>query len=846
MVVRQLFKEVGGVLDAGLALGRVVTTFAIFEAHHLVCIVRPNCAASLGLAVGQTVHVVNEHFQHERASAAPCRQQITVRADLEKCLFFEGGVRTSSSGSACVPQVGTPSSTSVTLFAPDVKADDPVADCLLWAYKAQRIEPVIDGIAADQLRAMVRMWLATAEKFSYIIAGGVTVAQIASWWDMDVSLCIEHLCSITNALEINAVFIYVAGCVLSTSVALVDSEGECQDGFLRTRGFGLQRSHGFWRVIAPFADSESIIQELSPTIAFVEHCGSSSSTLASDPPLPVADHIPMLEGGGKRGRAASDSSHRSPSRHSRRSDAMPELPSGELQSEVFLPAWTLRGPDADRRLQTIFVSVGQQPPVSISVPCYWSTTHTEDKIATHIGAKRSWLSFTWANMDVFIEPLGSHPRAGDAELNNLRILADSVTAHDPVDLPDATGVAIGATETGNFLSEFTRSHVDFVRSITTAMTSLLPDAIFDFISLEQKAPQRQRFALPCDARLGITLIPQPADLLSWIWIACDTGTELADVDGHDIFGVYIPFNRIIFCPPGAEHRFHTASQVNAIAIYRSQIVPSPEQVATLHELGFPLDLSQLGSLRAADDRRGAPAIDSAAVPIGAPVNRRAAMPPPAGKPVKRKSSACGSGSAGAGTVLPIGARQPPSKRGSSLPPTPRQLTAAAPLGFKRSVLAKLEMLEKQQTEILQLLRQQQAPPSALDSRAEVPVSSKLVPRSRRSIGAPSTAAPSGTAPWRRGGCMSFFRRSVAKLRAVGKLQHQLTIHSGKAKPLHMRYIKRLSSKQILEFFAAKKRVGRQYLALKLRTADGDKTVGPALDIMIPRFLPAGTDTLLKL
>eukprot|EP00971_Amphidinium_carterae_P291663 5790098-Amphidinium_carterae.1 len=862
IAVRQIFGEVAGVLQRELVYGKVITTFTMFDAHHVVCILRPDDdePVPIGVVTENAVRILNDHFRTARATSYANRQSISFSAETDKCLFFTGGGRSVDGETS---QSDNRSSRSLSLFAPDESTADPVGECLLWAYYAQRQEPVVKGITAENLRVMVRMWLRTADKFSFVIAGGVTVAQIAVWWDMTTDSCIAQLCAITDALELNAVFIYAAGCVLSISVALVDADGECQDGFIRTRGFGLKRSHGCWHVVAPFADSECLIQELSPTLEFVDPCNSSSSTLTGSLLLPVRDMDIgqtdlFLEGGGKRKHGhisdgitpasqESDWSH-----HSCESiAALPEASSESLQADIFMPTWELHGADAARRLQTLFVSVGTSAPVPISVPCYWSVTHTEDKLAMHVGAKRDWLSFTWANMDVYIELLGSYPKRGSTEMTNLFLLFDSAVGHGNDECPGSDILVMGATDEGATLSDFARQHSEFVCSITCTLTSLLPDAVFDIVSLECKPAANQSFVLPCHAGLGAVLIPKVDEHLSWIWLSCDTGTEVNDVDGHDCMGVYVPFNRMIFCPSGEVHRFHSASPVSAIAAYRSQIVPSTEQLASLHDLGFPLDVSQLARTNAAEaPAAGAPDKD-VAIPIGASRRRR---------PTQPQHAATGSGCAQAAPLhkraakqfsQPIGARQPPHRP----PPTAHSSTGAGAgqvahagrIGFKKSVVDRLDRLSRQQNEMLDLLRLQQAQLASLLPAQQHDVgrtpanphqrgtnvgdlgSHHHHPGRGRAIGAriPTAAASSGAAPWRLGGCNGLFRRSVAKLKELGKFPNvkQLTICSGKARPIVLTYRSRLSSRQILEYFAAQKRVGRQYLALRLRTKKGVKMIG---------------------
>eukprot|EP00971_Amphidinium_carterae_P300369 5967916-Amphidinium_carterae.1 len=124
--------------------------------------------------------------------------------------------------------------TTLVLAVSSPTCADPLFDCLSGFLRA-----MIPSISIEQLcqhvRTLVSLWLGQAAKQGYIVAG-LMVTDIAEMFGIDFHECPSFISAAKTPSDGAVYFVYVVGCLLQTSMCVLDSDNQPADGYIRPLG----------------------------------------------------------------------------------------------------------------------------------------------------------------------------------------------------------------------------------------------------------------------------------------------------------------------------------------------------------------------------------------------------------------------------------------------------------------------------------------------------------------------------------------------------------------------------------------------------------------------------------
>eukprot|EP00971_Amphidinium_carterae_P210574 4178495-Amphidinium_carterae.1 len=479
-------------------------------------------------------------------------------------------------------------------------------------------------------------------------------------------------------------------------------------------------------------------------------------------------------------------------------------------AHIFFPPWQPQDVDAILATMTLFVSVGDCSPAPIRIPSNWSQAKVECALAEHIGAKLDWLHFTWAMNDVFIDYSDFCPLLSEDDFalvrTTLEVALSTSDGSAPPHRQHALVAGLGIDDpVGNRNSAFTNEQPELVRSFVTAVATIAPDVTFSAIKLFPPAQEVSVATVGTHSRSTVAL-PLTISDSTWIWIQNDFGSAPMTVGDVPISGSWLPFNRIYHLAANRSYVVRSADAQGHIALLDVAANAGTVDTHLLVQLGFPLGLSILED-------------------AGPPDSAQPAPPAPVRPSGSTDTSAIGAPAGASRHSVALGPRARSPERPWRQARLPRQGSQ-----FQQWVTNKLLAIEAQQQEILALLKSQNAgakplPAAPASGMVLMPSTASSSSTRRPAIGARIRAHDlvSGGAQTRTG---DFFARSLVRYHAekCWRQSRWVTLKSTKGKPLVMDYTTRISSRQLLTKFAAKKRVGRPYLSLRVPAVTGQRLV----------------------
>eukprot|EP00971_Amphidinium_carterae_P242289 4810713-Amphidinium_carterae.3 len=233
--------------------------------------------------------------------------------------------------------------------------------------------------------------------------------------------------------------------------------------------------------------------------------------------------------------------------------------------DVHFPPWTLHHAAIGAPLRQLHISVGSNTPIPIHFPCSWSVEFTEDILVTHVCCKRGWLSFTWAESDVFIEYSSAFPMLDSVEATALFSVVDAAPLRRKSGrkraLTRTSEIIVGHRSTrAAGVTAFTKAHEDFSRELVAAAVSLVPEAVFNAIALVTHGSTPAHRDVKNDECQEMFLIPRHA-IDSWIWVEAAYGSSSIALNGTDVTGAWIPFNRVVCFAGSAAHMIETMTEL---------------------------------------------------------------------------------------------------------------------------------------------------------------------------------------------------------------------------------------------------------------------------------------------
>eukprot|EP00971_Amphidinium_carterae_P307987 6120805-Amphidinium_carterae.2 len=307
MKVKKIFEEAGAYVSQGCLWASTAFMVAMYEAHHLVCVMRTAGPASIGVVSGQVCQLLNELFAAERRNNASCGQAITFTVDVEKCVMVQGGMLGDVAGSSSSwtsdfssddSKFG-PQNTAAVLYRADQESVDPVADCIAWLIKNRGDKIADEKEFARYLRVVTRVWLTRACKHSWLVAAQ-TISSLALYMHITEEDCIARICDPGADVVMTMYFVYAVACLIDLDVAVLNTKDERQDGYVRAKGYGLKKEGGTWMVTPPYVPVFACC-EVSTTLPHITPSQEHDSVLEVLPFSGVtpghSDSVQFVKGG---------------------------------------------------------------------------------------------------------------------------------------------------------------------------------------------------------------------------------------------------------------------------------------------------------------------------------------------------------------------------------------------------------------------------------------------------------------------------------------------------------------------------------------------------------------------
>eukprot|EP00971_Amphidinium_carterae_P338928 6476487-Amphidinium_carterae.1 len=604
----------------------------------------------------------------------------------------------------------------------------------------------------------------------------------------------------------------------------------------------------------------------SPTIAFIP---SSQTSSGSEDVLDVLPYSGLTEepddqdagkelvhGGMMSGASSRD--HRSRS---------PHHGACNIRRDIAFPSWALSGEDATMEQLALHLHLEGTSCGIISIPSTWTTADIQWMLARHLAIPEHWLDFTWVDNEVSIEVTAGFLLSREAESVLQQLLESAKAAVMDLSALLKAGRPLQELLLGcgindlDGITQATMNNRDAVQKLVRAMAELLPGAAFHTMAVLRapdnlidhgtclRAPASEFFIVPL-------LAPG-----AWLWFQSPTGDVEVDTGETKLLGTWMELRRTTCITASSHYKLYLPPRQLCVVVYKSGLVLSKDMLEELVHLEFPLDDDDLLLF----DEHTSEADPGAAE---CPRPQEAALGNAEDSQNQDRSKVQVADRATTRS-RPIGAPGPAAPMRYS----PTQAEQNRPVrevhkaqhsdGFETWVKNKLIAIERKQSEILAILKANSPHPREEPPRSSAgPFVSGRAPSigtlQRTAIGArPATGAPSSTAlpkqrivPIRRGGKAahngSRSRRSLkisnelvkgggseSTNRLEGSLwarsiecwrkqknDKRVLICCGKAKPVMFSYSGSISSRHLIQAYAAEKRVGRPYIAIKLRQKDG--------------------------
>eukprot|EP00971_Amphidinium_carterae_P197783 3925412-Amphidinium_carterae.1 len=586
LAVKDIFLNAAELLSQQILFGNVIFTVTMLDAHHFVCIARASTSVSMGVLAGQVCTVMDSVFRAAQTAPHLHQQRISFSVDLGKCLLAEGGMQQPRTATDSMHRLSGDQScvgSHPILFRSDAESGDPVADCVQWVLYKSADTVMSAPLANHTLRTLVRLWMVMAAEQRIQVAG-VLIGQVAYDWQISVRECVEWLCAVNVSDFYVTIFAYAASCALSIQLAVVDVYGNCADGFLRTRGFGLVRIASSWGVIAPFRDSECILNELSPTVPFFP----PSQLVCRDPVPEANESIGHFADGGGAGT------------HKRKREL------SELRTRpIYWPLWQL---DTEEETRQLYVSASNNDPQCISIPVSWSQSEMERALACHLAVCTDWLDFTWVNNDVSIEYAWNCPSIASDDGQVLAACFQRMPWHSQSRRTSTQGqeVILGhRASRRRGLTTYTMHHEEEVRALVAAVNTLLPTAVYNAAALVHHTSTPLHRDVMNHPDFDMYLIPQSLTSDAWLWFEASTGATEMQCQDEVLSGSWVPFNRILCFAASLAHQVHAVQQCSCLVLYRTSRTPKVMHIQELVALNFPLSMQELNILAAEEEHPSA-------------------------------------------------------------------------------------------------------------------------------------------------------------------------------------------------------------------------------------------------
>eukprot|EP00971_Amphidinium_carterae_P335657 6471629-Amphidinium_carterae.4 len=686
---------IGAILNAAknAMICTVHVAFILFQEAQLIVFVKPlyiTTAVAMAQEVLESV-VITVGKHKARNPSVASNLQVLVNPD--RTTYLTGGMRKRPK-----PEDVTSSGHSI-LFVPGDQVYDALMHCIRWVLSRE-------GWASDHtaeathlhLRTVAQAWLRNANKQHWMCAGQL-VPCLADDMDCSTDEFLDVRCSPLSLAAPAYVIVYAISCLYQVQMFVLDRAGRRADGYVIASGWGLQWHSSTWVVTSAFTQRS---QRVEPEACIV----ISPTQPAGDQGVRSETLFDIVHGAGRSERSASPSD--SPAAKRKKTEGTSADQAGvEERPCIFFPEWMPQELNAES--QVLYVSYSDAPPCTITVPITWSIPMIESQIAAHVGAKQEWVDFTWAFPDVAIDYAKTYVDLDSDASTDLAQLVQSVDIahHAPASGPSAPKVVLGLSDLlQQGLSKFTRLHPDFSKSLASTVSTLLPNENFNAIELWSATLQQPAVHLVARPGSHVIVIPQQRLASSWMWIENSTGTDSVCIRGARKTGSWLPFNKALHCRAPMACQLQVEDSVHSVVIYTSKHLPSQEQQQLLSCAGFPAACNSRPDkiIGAADSSVCGSGINVGRSPVGA-----VSMHADPKLPVHGKRAPIGASSVKKSINAPITAYTTPTV---SFPPA---AATSATQTFENWVRDKLETLELQQAEILQLLKRRSSNPAVTDA-----------------------------------------------------------------------------------------------------------------------------------
>eukprot|EP00971_Amphidinium_carterae_P330713 6463879-Amphidinium_carterae.3 len=306
-----------------------------------------------------------------------------------------------------------------------------------------------------------------------------------------------------------------------------------------------------------------------------------------------------LVGGAGRGSQGSGSRSRSPRLRNPCHQSM-VAPGNRIDDLApTLPSWTLDGEDLVGPHHSLHVSVGDAQPVSISVPEVWSCADTSWMLSRHIGYRLGWVDYTWVGTDVLLEHSSSWPRLEGDNFLKLLEAVDRIpptALHGHAFLP-AVELGLGCALSEQRVTTFTSANRDVVRNLIASVAALVPEITFNSLTLTFSSTSWRSAGFTRAGAQEVTLVPVFSDYSeSWLWFQTANGGDSVLLDGVNVPGVWLPFNRIICLSAVNWYKVCVNEGLGYLTLTKKQVANSRHLVEELAHVEFPLDAQELDLL----------------------------------------------------------------------------------------------------------------------------------------------------------------------------------------------------------------------------------------------------------
>eukprot|EP00971_Amphidinium_carterae_P328204 6459952-Amphidinium_carterae.3 len=124
----------------------------------------------------------------------------------------------------------------------------------------------------------------------------------------------------------------------------------------------------------------------------------------------------------------------------------------------------------------------------------------------------------------------------------------------------------------------------------------MPDATFNAVALVSHESIPIHRDVSNQANSDMILIPQARHASTWLWHEVPSGNDAQLLDGVQVYGSWIPYDRPAAFSSSCAHMLHTETACGSIVLYKTARFPAREHIADLVLYGFPLSVSELAAM----------------------------------------------------------------------------------------------------------------------------------------------------------------------------------------------------------------------------------------------------------